>query len=57
MNAWELFLILCVALVILAAKYGFDVELMLRDRKTLLTVLMSFVLLYIGFVVLLQVLR
>jgi len=52
-----LFLILCVALVILAARYGFDVQLMLRDRKTLLTVLTSFVLLYIGFVVLLQVLR
>jgi hypothetical protein len=41
----------------MAARYGFDFELMLHDKKTLLTVFTCFVALYVAFIVIVDIVK
>lgn len=57
MNGWELFLILAVVFILIAAKYGFDLELMLRDKKTLVIIVTGFMAFYVAYILVLDTLR
>lgn len=57
MNAWELILILAVAFTVLMPKYGLDVRLMPRDKRTVAMVVTTVIGLYVAWTMLFHSVR